>query len=852
MIMLAFTYVSGMSYALFMAGRQWFINLMRNEQIWTEPKQLGLTWHHVFDWHYVLPTIECHNPIFPYAVNFGSLTVVYMWWRIIYAYQIYNGYEKGAESFTTEEQLKKEYTQIPYRKKGFEGYGGIPLVHFNNSVGSLIQTITYSPFFEIKIFNRKIFRSLRAMLIKFYDEFPGGTYGIDQTTVNTMIYGITRSGKGQTIILPLIDILSRAFKKCSMFVNDPKSELYKMGTILLRLRGYRVFVLNLQKMSKSMSYNPLQIIINYTKKGYYDEAQQEANRLSTAIYSNDNEKDPFWSNSSINLLNAMIFSQLDLAERHNSWNKVTMNNIYKQLTEMGGQEMPDPLIKGKTISKLTFYFDQMSKAPTSEFREMALQAFQQSRFAGSETHGSIYAGMMAGIKMYQQRDIARLTSMDLIDFRDAGFPRRISIRFPEQLTFQTANVIWRDIKANKTIEKKTQEVDEHGYLEVPLKEKLNTKYQLEVNFDHKLTEEKYHKIKYVYSGKIMRKATVPNNFKLFKKVAGKISLDSGLSNVVEPEFDQQIEFTYSEQPVVVFFVTPPHNPAYNQLVSFAIDQSFNQIYNMALGNEGKSYIRTHFIIDEGGQLPKIQDLPTKFSIGLGSELLFDFVLQNKGQLRIHYSKEEAETIISNCGNTLYILSKDLETVKEISDEVGNTTVNMINRSTTPGMSTARDNLSNSREGVKLITPEELLRLKTGEMVVVRSTARTDVKNRITRANPIFDTGRTRLPSAWQFLYSTFDSKATADDIYIEIPHKRLKLSDISYNYVKDDFSNKNEIDQMVELSARGNQSEDYEETMPISEEEYKDMVAAMKRKHELESQDQTKSMVDSMLDIQIS
>ncbi|ARW20819.1 hypothetical protein S100892_02284 (plasmid) [Pediococcus pentosaceus] len=71
----------------------------------------------------------------------------------------------------------------------------------------------------------------------------------------------------------------------------------------------------------------------------------------------------------------------------------------------------------------------MSKAPTSEFREMALQAFQQSRFAGSETHRSIYAGMMAGIKMYQQRDIARLTSMNSIDFRDAGFPRRISIRF---------------------------------------------------------------------------------------------------------------------------------------------------------------------------------------------------------------------------------------------------------------------------------------------------------------------------------------------------------------------------------------------------------------------------------------
>jgi hypothetical protein len=152
-----------------------------------------------------------------------------MWWRIIYTCQIYNGYEKGAESFTTEEQLKKKYARIPDRKKGFEGYGEIPLVHFNNSVGSLIQTITYSPFFDIKVFNRKIFRSLRKMLIKFYDKFPGRTYGIDQTTMNTVIYGITRSGKGQTIILSLIDILSRAFKKCSMFVNDPKSELYKMG-----------------------------------------------------------------------------------------------------------------------------------------------------------------------------------------------------------------------------------------------------------------------------------------------------------------------------------------------------------------------------------------------------------------------------------------------------------------------------------------------------------------------------------------------------------------------------------------------------------------------------------------------
>ena len=382
LVTLIYSYVSGVVYTVGHAANIWFKGLVQYGHFFVDPEKLGLTWQQVFNYHYMWPTKELKNPFFPFFIALGIITIIFIWWKIIYTYQIYNGYEKGAESFTSSESLKKEYTQIPDRNKGFEGYGGIPVVHFNNFVGRVIQSTTYSP-----LFNIKFLAPLKNVLVRLYERLPGGTYGIDQSTVNSLIYGITRSGKGQTLILPLIDILSRAFKKCSMFVNDPKGELYKRATIMLRFRGYRVFVLNLQKMTKSMAYNPLQIIINYAKKGYYDEAQQEANRLSTAIYSNDSEKDPFWSNSSINLLNAMIFSQLDLAERHQSWNKVTMNNIYKQLTEMGGQEMPDPLVKGKTISKLTFYFDQMAQAPKSEFREMALQAFQQSRFAGSETQG---------------------------------------------------------------------------------------------------------------------------------------------------------------------------------------------------------------------------------------------------------------------------------------------------------------------------------------------------------------------------------------------------------------------------------------------------------------------------------
>lgn len=173
------------------------------------------------------------------------------------------------------------------------------------------------------------------------------------------------------------------------------------------------------------------------------------------------------------------------------------------------------------------------------------------------------------------------------------------------------------------------------------------------------------------------------------------------------------------------------------------------------------------------------------------------MLQNKGQLRINYSKEEAETIISNCGNTLYILSKDKKTAQEISDEVGHTTVNVMGHQL-QGNVADLNGLNSSLDAVPVISMEELLRLRVGEMVVIRSTARTDQKGRIIRANPIFDTGRTRMPARWQFLNQTFDDTATIFDIAVETPHKRLDLGALQYDYAGNEAAS--ELQQMIQLA----------------------------------------------------
>ncbi|MFP3488489.1 ATPase, partial [Staphylococcus sp. SIMBA_130] len=110
---------------------------------------------------------------------------------------------KGTSRFTTLKELQAQYRTIPEKKKLFSGVGGVPISRYKD----------------------KIF--------------------IDDSPVNNLWIGTTRSGKGEMGIFPMIDIYSRAEKKASMVLNDPKGELFASSKETLEKRGYHVEVLNL-------------------------------------------------------------------------------------------------------------------------------------------------------------------------------------------------------------------------------------------------------------------------------------------------------------------------------------------------------------------------------------------------------------------------------------------------------------------------------------------------------------------------------------------------------------------------------------------------------------------------------
>lgn len=196
--------------------------------------------------------------------------------KVYHAEDFFNVGQKGTARWTTNEEIKQQYKEIPDREtttnKGeFEGAGGTIVSRMGN---------------------------------KLY---------IDQNTTNNLIIGITRSGKGEMFVYPSIDVYSRAKEKTSLVITDPKLELYKSSKETLEKRGYDVYLLNLDDPLHSMGFNPLeQIKEEYLKKNYA-EAELLAQSFSFSIFNPNSptNTDAFWQDTASSLLTAMILAHVE-------------------------------------------------------------------------------------------------------------------------------------------------------------------------------------------------------------------------------------------------------------------------------------------------------------------------------------------------------------------------------------------------------------------------------------------------------------------------------------------------------------------------------------------------------------
>lgn len=738
-------------------------------------------------------------------------------WFNFEQYRDYNGNEKGDDRFATEKEVYKQYKKIPNKQKTYPENGGFPVLHEtrNNLAGWTLRT-------QMIYQNRRFSRYLtNAEKILGLLSIPSGDYYIEDDTISTLGIGMTRSGKGEGVIAPTIDINSRAEIQPSMIIGDPKGEHYQSSYKTMRKRGYAVEVLNYQEMDFSMSFNPLALAVEAAKKGYYEMAQTRVNATAQMIYpkTKGGEKGnaEYFRKSSVSLFNALTMALMDRAHETaqngeaDAWDTITIPNVAKFLNELGSEEVfvnsqneivenPEQGDLVTKKSKITVYFDNLrmvNRKQFSKFRAMADNEFRASAFGGDETRGNIYSSMITGLNLFLQDNVAKMTSKNSIDMASVGFPRRLSIKFRSSTSeslentfaYQTAKVTivstkkW-GLKTQEIIHVKEQTalVDGHGYLNFVIEPKLPDEFQIIIDFDYEnntnvwvrnqrftLAAEKV----YQKRGKIIQLDRYSKK-KVLDHVAI-VSIDKPDGTLLEKE---DIELIYSDQPKVIYLVTPPHRSEYNALVSMFLDQLFNVNYELALSNGGKCVNRILHVLDEFTNLPAIPAMATKISIGLGQNILYYMWIQNLEQLVDVYGKEVAETIKNNCAIHMYIKTSSSDTNKAFSQDLGTRTITIRSKSANI-IDEANPNVSYRTENQPLLTPTQLAKLQEGEVVIFRYIKNRDKTGYKTTADPIFAHDKTAFPYRYMFLQEEFDRSLKLADIPVDCPHRGLDLQEIA-------------------------------------------------------------------------
>ena len=179
---------------------------------------------------------------------------------------------------------------------------------------------------------------------------------------------------------------------------------------------------------------------------------------------------------------------------------------------------------------------------------------------------------------------------------------------------------------------------------------------------------------------------------------------------------------FATQPTALFLKIPDEKDTRHALAAVFILCIYKALIKVASGREDLSLPRNvYFILDEFGNMPKIDKFDKMITVGRSRKIWFHMVVQSYAQLNNVYGDTVANIVKSNCGMKMFIGSNDIETCDEFSKLCGNMTV-----STSSISSSMHDkgniNVSSQLQTRPLIYPSELMKLNnktdTGNAIIV--------------------------------------------------------------------------------------------------------------------------------------
>ncbi len=225
---------------------------------------------------------------------------------------------------------------------------------------------------------------------------------VDNGEYHNLVIGSTGSGKSQTIVEPMVELLIK--KGESMIITDPKGELYKAASDYMKKRGYNVVVLNFREPQNGNAWNPLTLPYQYYKDGNIDKSTELLDDVALNIlYDPNNKGEPFWEKSAADYFSGLALGLFEDAKIE----EINLNSI--NLMSTVGEE------KFAASNYIKEYF-------TLKGEDSNAYVFASNTInAPSDTKGGILSVFRQKIRLFASREnLSEMLSYSDFDMRNIG------------------------------------------------------------------------------------------------------------------------------------------------------------------------------------------------------------------------------------------------------------------------------------------------------------------------------------------------------------------------------------------------------------------------------------------------
>lgn len=293
----------------------------------------------------------------------------------------------------------------------------------NNEYGSA----RFSTFNEIKKnFKKEKISNIKESGVPIWFSKDYKYVWFDRETPHYTYLGSTGSGKSVTAVIPMCSFIATAKNKRSVFITDPKGEIFNTTSKMFKDNGYNVLTLDFRHPEMSNHFNILEPIIkeyekyiDYEKKSIVSKKDKvkfnnlamtslaETNRLITSLATmimqeKTQQKDPFWNNSARNLLEGLIGFFLEEYKKNNiKRNQITMTSIRK---------FQNSSMQEKNFNKFKTYIDR------KDYGSKSKDSLTSILNASDNTYKSITAVFGEKMSLFDDVNVANVTSDSDFDF----------------------------------------------------------------------------------------------------------------------------------------------------------------------------------------------------------------------------------------------------------------------------------------------------------------------------------------------------------------------------------------------------------------------------------------------------